>query len=89
MINISRSKDTQAMKSEQLIEYNRNIFREKSYTKCGGVTIPIWFIQKVCSSCWGGGGEGGGEGSLKSELKQKGGRGGSSLSVHSLYEKIA
>ena len=29
------------MKFGQLIEYNiRNIFAEKSYTKCAGVTIP-------------------------------------------------
>ena len=29
------------MKFGQLIEYNmRNIFREKSYTKCTGETIP-------------------------------------------------
>ena len=35
--NISRSKDNQAMKFGQLIEYNmRNIFVEKSYTKCAG-----------------------------------------------------
>ena len=38
--NISRSKDNQAMKFGQLIEYNRNIFVEKSYTKCAGETIP-------------------------------------------------
>ena len=38
--NISRSKDYQAMKFGQLIEFNmRNIFLEKSYTKCGGETI--------------------------------------------------
>ena len=31
----------QAMKFRQLIEHNmRNIFLEKSYTKCGGETIP-------------------------------------------------
>ena len=37
LINISRSKGNQAMKFGQLIEYHlRNIFREKSYTKCGG-----------------------------------------------------
>ena len=30
--NISRSKGHQAMKFGQLIEYNRNIFIEKSYT---------------------------------------------------------
>ena len=39
--NISRSKGKQAMKFGQLIEYNmRNIFVEKSYTKCAGETIP-------------------------------------------------
>ena len=39
--NISRSKGNQAMKFGQLIEYNmKNIFVEKSYTKCAGETIP-------------------------------------------------
>ena len=39
--NISKSKGSQAMKFGQLIEYNmRNIFVEKSYTKCAGETIP-------------------------------------------------
>ena len=39
--NISRSKSNQAMKFGQLIEHNmRNIFVEKSYTKCAGETIP-------------------------------------------------
>ena len=39
--NISRSKGNQTMKFGQLIEYNvRNIFVEKSYTKCAGETIP-------------------------------------------------
>ena len=39
--NISRSKGNQRMKFGQLIEYNtRNIFVEKSYTKCAGETIP-------------------------------------------------
>ena len=38
---ISISKNDQAMKFSQLIEYNiRNIFVEKSYTKCAGETIP-------------------------------------------------
>ena len=38
---MSRSKDNQTMKFGQLIEYNmKNIFVEKSYTKCGGETIP-------------------------------------------------
>ena len=35
------------MKFGQLIEYNmRNIFVEKSYTKCGGETVPRPFSQK-------------------------------------------
>ena len=39
--NISRSKSNQAMKLGQLIEYNmKNIFVEKSYSKCAGETIP-------------------------------------------------
>ena len=38
--NISRSKGNQKMKFGQLIEYNmRNIFLEKSYTKCSGETF--------------------------------------------------
>ena len=38
--NISRSKGNQAMKFGQLVKYNmRNIFLEKSYTKCEGETI--------------------------------------------------
>ena len=45
--NISRSEGNQAMKFSQLIEYNmRNIFLEKSYTKCGGETIPRPFSKK-------------------------------------------
>ena len=44
---ISRSKDNQTVKFGQLIEYNmRNIFLEKSYTKCGGETIPKPFSKK-------------------------------------------
>ena len=39
--NISRSKGNQVIKFGQLIEYNmRNIFVEKSYTKCARETIP-------------------------------------------------
>ena len=38
--NISRSKGNQAMKFGQLIQYNmKNIFVEKSYTKCAGEII--------------------------------------------------
>ena len=36
--NISRSKGNQTMKFIQFIEYMRNIFLEKSYTKCGAGT---------------------------------------------------
>ena len=40
LLNISRSKDNQTTKFGQLIEYNmRNIFVEKSYTKCAEETI--------------------------------------------------
>ena len=36
------------MKFGQLIEYNMtNIFPEKSYTKCGGETIPRPFSEKL------------------------------------------
>ena len=46
--NISRSKDNQALKFGQLIECNmRNIFLEKSYTKCGGETSPRPFSEKL------------------------------------------
>ena len=45
--NIWRSKDNQTMKFGRLIEYKmRNIFVEKSYTKCGGETIPRPFSKK-------------------------------------------
>ena len=45
--NISRSKNNQAMKFVQLIEYNmRTIFLKKSYTKCGGKTFARPFLQK-------------------------------------------
>ena len=47
MTNISGSKDNQAMKPGQLIEYNlRNTFLKKSYTKCAGETIPRPFSKK-------------------------------------------
>ena len=47
MPNISRSKESQAMKFGQLIEYNvRNIFLEKSHTKCGGEASPRPFSKK-------------------------------------------
>ena len=41
--SISRSKGNQTIK---LIEYKmKNIFLEKSYTKCGGETIPRPFLK--------------------------------------------
>ena len=44
--NISGSKDNQAIKTDQLLRYNlRNIFREKSFTKRGGETIPRPFYK--------------------------------------------
>ena len=47
LINISRSKDNQLMKTGQLLECNlRNIFLEKPYTKCGRETIPRFFFKK-------------------------------------------
>ena len=47
LLNISRSKGIQTMKFGQVIEYNMiNIFLEKSYTKCGGGTIPRPFSRK-------------------------------------------
>ena len=48
LLNISRSKDNQTMKFGQLIECNmRNIFLEKSYTKCDGETSPRPFSEKL------------------------------------------
>ena len=48
LTNISRRKDDQTMKIGQLIEYYmRNIFLEKSCTKCGGETIPRPFSKKI------------------------------------------
>ena len=47
ILNISKSKSSQAVKFGKLIAYNtRNIFLEKSYTKCGGETIPRPFLKK-------------------------------------------
>ena len=46
--NISRSKDNQAMKCGQLIEYNMiNIFLEDLYTKRAGETIPTSFYKTL------------------------------------------
>ena len=47
LTNILRSKGNQAMIFGQLIKYNlRNIFLEKSCTKCGRETIPRPFQKK-------------------------------------------
>ena len=47
LLNISRSKSNKTKEFGQLIEYNkRNIFLEKSYTKCSGETIPRPFSKK-------------------------------------------
>ena len=51
--NISKSKGNQTMEFGQLIEYNfRNIFVEKSYTKCAAETIPrpLFKISKLSIS---------------------------------------
>ena len=46
--NISRRKGNQTMKFGQLIECNmRNIFLEKSYTKCRWETSPRSFSEKL------------------------------------------
>ena len=46
--NISRSKGNQTIKFGQLKEYNiRNLFFEKSYTECGGKSIPRPFPKKL------------------------------------------
>ena len=51
--NITKSKGNQTVKCGQLIEYNmRNIFLEKSYTKCVGESIlrPISTKSKLSIS---------------------------------------
>ena len=48
LLNISRSKGNQTKKFGQSIEYNmRNIFLEKSNTKCVGETSPRPFSGKL------------------------------------------
>ena len=47
-IDLYLKKQRQQRKFGQLIEYNmRNIFLEKSYTKCDGGTIPRPFSKKI------------------------------------------
>ena len=47
LTNILRSKNNQAMKFGQLIEFNtRNIFLKRSSIKCAGETIPRPFSKK-------------------------------------------
>ena len=46
LTNISRSTDNQAMKFGQLIQCNiKNVFLEKSHTKCDGETMPDPFLK--------------------------------------------
>ena len=48
LVDISRRKYNQTIKFGQLTESNlRNIFLEKSYTKCGGKTSPKSFSEKL------------------------------------------
>ena len=45
--DISRSKGNQTVKFGQLLVYEmKEIFLQKSYTKCGGNTIPRPFSKK-------------------------------------------
>ena len=47
LFNISKSKGNQTKKFGQLIEYDiRDIFLEKSYSKCCGESIPRPFSKK-------------------------------------------
>ena len=50
LLNISRSTDNEVMKFGPLVEYNINIFLEKSYAKSSGETIPRPFSKKSKSS---------------------------------------
>ena len=51
--DISRSKGNQTVKFGQLIEYNlKNIFLEKSYTKCDGEIIPSLFSKNPKLDLW-------------------------------------
>ena len=46
LFNVSGTNKNQTMKLGQLIEFNmRNIFLEKSHTKCGGETCPRPFSE--------------------------------------------
>ena len=45
--NILRSKCNETMKFGQFIKYNSNIFLQKTFTKCGGETIPRPFSKKI------------------------------------------
>ena len=48
LLNFSRSQGNQKMKFGQLMKYNtRNIFLEKSYSKCGAETSPKPFSEKL------------------------------------------
>ena len=46
LTKISKGKDNHKMKFDELIEYNmKNIFLEKSCTKCGGEATPRPFSK--------------------------------------------
>ena len=45
--NISGSKGNQTIKFGKLIEYNKNIYLEKSFTECAGETIFRPFSKKI------------------------------------------
>ena len=48
LTDVWRIKGNQTMKFDQLIDYNvRNIFLEKSYTKCDRETSPRHFSEKL------------------------------------------
>ena len=47
LTNILRSKDNQTMKIWSIEYKMRNIFLEKSYTKCGRETSPRPFSEKL------------------------------------------
>ena len=51
LFNIARRKNNKTMKFGQIEEYNtRNIFLEKSYTKCDGEATPGPFYEKSKNS---------------------------------------
>ena len=48
LLNIPRGKDSQKIKFGHLTEYNlRNIFLEKSFTKCGTKTVVVRNVVRI------------------------------------------